>query len=270
MLEDYQIRLFAFVGVLLLMVCLEALLPKRVRQQARKKRWLNNLLLVVINSVVLRLLGPISAVVAADYALDNNWGVLALSPIPLPLWVEIVVGVVLLDLAIYIQHVASHMVPMFWRFHQVHHADRDIDVTTGIRFHPIEVVLSMFYKCGVILLLGPITMAVVIFEIVLNASAMFNHANVRLPSLLDRCLRGVVVTPDFHRVHHSVIQRETDSNYGFFLSVWDRVFRSYQAQPIKGHEGMMIGLAEYQTESPASIGWCMRLPFKSDKEELKS
>jgi sterol desaturase/sphingolipid hydroxylase (fatty acid hydroxylase superfamily) len=267
MLEDYQIRVFAFVGVLVLMGCLEALLPKRTRQQTRKKRWLNNLFLVVINSAVLRLLGPISAVVAADYALDNNWGVLALSPIPLPFWAEIVVGVVLLDLAIYIQHVASHKIPILWRFHRVHHADRDIDVTTGVRFHPVEVALSMLYKCVVILLLGPVTLAVVIFEVLLNASAMFNHANVRLPSLLDRCLRWVVVTPDFHRVHHSIIQRETDSNYGFFLSIWDRIFRSYHPQPIKGHAGMIIGLAEYQTENPASIGWCMSLPFKSDKEE---
>lgn len=267
-LEDYQVRLLVFVGVLVLMATLEALMPKRRREQTRVRRWTNNLLLVVTNSVALRIIGPVSAVVAADYALDNNWGLLSASPIPLPLWAEVVVGVVLLDFAIYVQHVASHKIPLLWRMHRVHHADRDIDVTTGIRFHPLEAVLSMAYKCVIILLLGPITLAVIAFEIVLNASAMFNHANMRLPQSLDRVLRWVIVTPDSHRVHHSTIHTETDSNYGFFLSVWDRLCSTYTAQPSQGHEGMTIGLSEYQTEKPASLLWCMTLPFKAVRRRV--
>lgn len=245
------------------MMAAEAWLPRRVRQQPRHSRWLTNLLFVVINIAVLRLLGPITAVVVADNALQNNWGLLALSPVPLPLVVEIALGVVLLDFAIYWQHVASHKIPMLWRFHKVHHVDRDIDVTTGIRFHPIEALLSMLYKCLMILLLGPVTIAVVIFEVLLNASAMFNHANVKLPLFVDRVLRCVMVTPDMHRVHHSDIQRETDSNYGFFLSIWDRLFASYIPQPSAGHDGMTIGLAEHQTNEPASIVWSLVLPFKA-------
>ncbi len=265
MVEDNQIRLLIFLGVLLLMCSLETVMPKRIRQQSRSQRWQANLGLVIINSVVLKLLGPITAVVAADYALDNGWGLL--SRFAMPLYLDIIVGVVVLDLAIYAQHVISHRIPLLWRLHKVHHADRDIDATSGIRFHPVEVVLSMLYKCLVILLLGPVTIAVVLFEIILNASAMFNHANLRLPLWLDRVLRLLIVTPDMHRVHHSVIQRETNSNYGFFLSIWDRVFRTYNAQPEKGHDGMTIGLAQYQSQKPASLLWCMALPFSPEKSD---
>lgn len=262
MLDDTQLRLAIFIGVLILMSVLEALLPKRQRQQSRLQRWPTNLGLVVINSIFLRLLGPIAAVTAADYAMDNNWGLLSFSPIPLPFYLEIIIGIVLLDFAIYIQHVLSHRIPLLWRLHKVHHVDRDIDATTGIRFHPIEVMLSMIYKCGVILLLGPITIAVIMFEIVLNASAIFNHANLRLPKSLDSLLRTIIVTPDFHRVHHSVIPKETNSNYGFFLSIWDRLCKTYIPQPSMKHEGMTIGLSAYQSAAPASLSWCLRLPFK--------
>lgn len=261
MLENNALRFGIFIAVLLAMAAAEALFAKKRRQQKRGQRWLTNLGLTTSNILVLKLLGPITAVAAADIALDNSWGLLSLSPVPLPYFVELILGVVLLDLAIYFQHVCSHKIPLLWRFHKVHHADRDIDVTTGIRFHPIEALLSMIYKCGVILLLGPVTLSVVLFEIILNASAMFNHANVRLPKNVDKTLRAVIVTPDSHRVHHSEIQAETDSNYGFFLSVWDRIFKTYTAQPSQGHDGMVIGLTEYQTQAPASFAWCLKAPF---------
>ena len=267
MLDDTQLRLSIFVLVLVAMAALEAILPKRERQQTRAQRWSTNLSLVVINSIVLKLLGPITAIIAAEYALTHNWGLIALSPIPLPLFVEIIIGVLLLDFAIYIQHVAFHRIPLLWRLHKVHHADRDIDVTTGIRFHPIEAALSMIYKCGIILLLGPVTLAVIIFEILLNASAMFNHANVRLPKSLDKLLRTVIVTPDFHRVHHSVIEKETNSNYGFFMSIWDKLCGTYIEQPRDNHQGMTIGLNSYQTNKPGNLLWCLTIPFKSVKQD---
>ncbi|MGH1439103.1 MAG: sterol desaturase family protein [Cellvibrionaceae bacterium] len=259
--DDTQLRLMIFLGVLVLMAVLEALLPRRARQLSRVSRWSTNLFLVLINTVALKLLGPVAAIVVADYAMDNNWGLLTLSPIPIPFYVEIIIGIVLLDFAIYLQHVALHRVPFLWRFHKVHHVDRDLDVTTGIRFHPLEAVMSMLYKCAVILLLGPLTIAVVLFEIILNASAMFNHANLRLPKGMDAALRKLIVTPDFHRVHHSTIETETNSNYGFFLSIWDYLCKTYIAQPKHQHEGMVIGLGAYQSEKPANLWWCLRLPF---------
>ncbi|PWQ95668.1 sterol desaturase family protein [Leucothrix arctica] len=265
MLDENQLRLTIFIGVLALMATLEALFPKKERTQSRQSRWTTNLSLVVINSVVLRLLGPITAVLAAEYAHENGWGLLNLMPIELPFIVQIALGVALLDLAIYAQHVASHHIPVLWRFHKVHHADRDIDVTTGIRFHPIEAALSMVYKCGIILLLGPLALSVVIFEIVLNASAMFNHANMKLPKRFDAILRLFFVTPDMHRVHHSVIPAETNSNYGFFLPFWDRLFKTYIDQPSKGHDGMTIGLNQFQSDNPSKLPWVITVPFKNKK-----
>lgn len=262
MLSETYLRLGIFIGVLFLMMVLEAVLPKRKRTQARTLRWGTNLALVVVNAFVLKLLGPIAAVVAADYAMDNHWGLLSFSPVAIPLYLEIIIAVILLDLAIYIQHVLSHRMSFLWRFHKVHHADRDIDVTTGIRFHPIEVVFSMIYKCGIILMLGPVAVAVVVFEVLLNASAMFNHANIRLPKKIDTLLRFIIVTPDFHRVHHSVIKTETNSNYGFFLSIWDKLFKTYTAQPEKNHHGMSIGLNQYQNGRPSLFLWCLFVPFK--------
>ncbi len=269
MLDDTQLRLSIFIGVLVVMAALEAILPKRQRQQNRAQRWTTNLSLVFFNSIVLKLLGPVSAVVAADYALTHNWGLIARSPVALPLFVEIIIAIVFLDFVIYIQHVASHRIPILWRLHQVHHADRDIDVTTGVRFHPLEVFLSMIYKCCVILALGPITIAVVIFEVLLNASAMFNHANVRLPKMLDRMLRAIIVTPDFHRVHHSVLEKETNSNYGFFLSTWDKLCNTYIPQPRDNHHDMTIGLTAYQSSGPGKLLWCLSIPFKPLVKESK-
>lgn len=252
-------RLIVFVIVLVLMALAELLFPRRTPNLSKITRWGTNIGFTVVNIVALRLLGPISAVAVAALALDNGWGLF--NYFSLPFHIEILLAIVVLDLAIYFQHVMSHKVLILWRFHKVHHADRDIDVTTGVRFHPIEAVFSMLYKCSIVLLLGPAVLAIIVFEILLNASAMFNHANIKLPRLLDHYLRLVIVTPDFHRVHHSEIQQETDSNYGFFLSIWDRMFSTYIPQPQKGHQNMVIGLSEYQTDKPASFVWSLKLPF---------
>ena len=203
---------------------------------------------------------PVLAVAMAEIAAARGWGLLNL--VDLPLWLEFVIAVAVLDMLIYAQHVATHKTPILWRLHQVHHADRDIDVTTGARFHPVEIVLSMGYKLLCVIALGPSALAVFVFEVLLNASAMFNHANVRLPLSVDRVMRSVIVTPDMHRVHHSIVRNETDSNYGFFLSIWDRLFGTYIAQPRDGHDGMTIGLKEYQTPKPANLFWCLWLPFR--------
>lgn len=261
-MDQGLIRLLVFASVLIVMASLEALWPRKERAMVRTARWFNNLSLSVLNSVVIKVLGPITAIAVATYAVNNGYGLMNLLPWVLPLWVEVLIGFVILDFLIYVQHVLSHKVPMLWRFHKVHHADRDIDVTTGIRFHPVEALFSMIYKCTFILILGPLPLAVFLFEVVLNGSAMFNHANVRLPRWLDSALRLVIVTPDSHRVHHSVIQKETDSNYGFFLSAWDRLFKTYIPQPKLGHDNMVIGLSEYQTKSPASLLWSLKAPFK--------
>jgi len=253
------IRLSVFLGTFALMALLEFILPKKERALPRGKRWLTNWSLVVINSVSMRFLIPVLAVSVAQYVNQSGWGLLNL--VDLPFWLDCVIAIIALDMLIYWQHVASHHLPVLWRFHKVHHADRDIDVTTGARFHPIEIGLSMLYKFVCIAVIGAPIMAVFIFEVVLNASAMFNHSNVRLSKGLDSVLRKFIVTPDMHRVHHSIIVPETNSNYGFFLSAWDRLFSSYIAQPAKGHDGMTIGLEEYQDTQPASLIWSLKIPF---------
>jgi sterol desaturase/sphingolipid hydroxylase (fatty acid hydroxylase superfamily) len=177
-----------------------------------------------------------------------------------PVWLEVVLAILILDFVIWAQHLITHKVPVLWRLHRVHHADRDMDVTTAIRFHPVEIALSMLLKIGVVYLLGPAALAVILFEIILNGTAMFNHANLRLPVGMDRVVRMVLVTPDMHRVHHSVHREEHDSNYGFALSIWDRMFGTYIAQPTDGHEGMSVGL-EWQDERPGHLGWSLKLPF---------
>ncbi len=253
------IRLAVFGGVLALMLLLETLFPRKARTQNRARHVATNLGIVVLYTIVMRLIFPIAAMGIAAYAASKGWGLLNL--FDMPIWVHILVSAVLLDMAVYWQHVASHKIPMIWRFHKMHHADRDIDATTGIRFHPVEIVLSMLYKMVIVLILGPHIIGVFLFEIILNGSAMFNHANVRLPLWLDKTIRILFVTPDMHRVHHSVIAAETNSNYGFNLSIWDRIFGSYIAQPKEGHDGMTIGLPQYQTNKPSNILWCLKLPF---------
>ncbi len=260
-LDAYEtpIRLSAFLGILALMATLEGLWPRRTREQTRLRRWATNMGMVVIDTLALRLVFSVLAVGVAAMATERGWGLFGL--LNWPVWLEIVLSVILLDLLIYGQHVASHRIPLLWRFHRVHHTDRDFDVTTALRFHPAEIVFSMGVKFAGIVLLGAPALAVFIFEVLLNGAAMFNHANLGIPAKLDRFLRQVIVTPDMHRVHHSVVQRETDSNFGFCLSAWDRLFRTYRAQPEAPHDQMQIGLAEFQDNSPGKLWWSLWLPF---------
>lgn len=267
-MDESSIRVTIFVAVLVCMIVLEAIFPKRQRIEPRSKRWLTNVGLILIDSIVLRIVLPVLAVSVAMTAEEQGWGLFNL--ILLPFWFELIFAIVLLDMAIYWQHVASHHWPVLWRLHKVHHSDRDIDVTTGIRFHPIEILLSMLYKLLCLLLIGPAVIAIVVFEILLNACALFNHANFKLPIKADQIIRLVLVTPDMHRVHHSVIEQETNSNYGFCLSIWDRVFGSYIAQPSRGHDNMTIGLAEYQTKQPSNLFWALIIPFKSKRTDQKA
>jgi sterol desaturase/sphingolipid hydroxylase (fatty acid hydroxylase superfamily) len=254
------IRLGCFGGVLLLMALWEALAPRRPLTVGRAPRWASNLGLVVLNTLAARLLIPLGAIGAAELAERWGWGLF--NTTAGPGWLAVILSVVILDLLIYWQHVLFHAVPLLWRLHLVHHADLDFDATTGVRFHPIEILLSLAIKMGAVLLLGVPALAVLLFEILLNATAMFNHGNVRLPAGLDRLLRLIVVTPDMHRVHHSVQMRETNSNFGFNLPWWDYLFGTYRAQPAEGHESMTIGLEQVRDERHANrLHWMLLLPF---------
>lgn len=259
--NEALIRLGVFAGLFAVFACLEVVLPRRVRVMARPRRWATNWAMSILNTVALRLLSvalPFLAVGAAVDAHLQGWGLF--NVIGLPAWLELVLAILVFDLAIWTQHLVTHKVPLLWRLHRVHHADRDFDVTTAIRFHPVEVALSMLLKIGLVYLLGPSALAIILFEILLNGTALFNHANIRLPLGLDAAVRRVLVTPDMHRVHHSVHRFEHDSNYGFSLSVWDRLFGTYVAQPSEGHDGMTLGL-EWQDERPTKLGWSLWLPF---------
>lgn len=254
-----SLRLAIFVAILAAMAGAEALLPRRERHFGRPRRWFTNLLIAGIDTFLLRLLFPVAAIGVALLADMRGWGLFNMTS--LPPWLEGLAAFLALDLAIYGQHVASHKVPVLWRLHRVHHADPDIDVTTGIRFHPVEIILSMLFKMAVVLILGAPAMAVFIFEVVLNGTALFNHANCKLPLGADRLLRLIIVTPDMHRVHHSIIRRETDSNYGFNLSLWDMLFGTYRAQPERGHKDMEIGLPEIRDDRPTQLLWSLWFPF---------
>lgn len=256
-------RLAVFFGVLLVMMLAEARFPRRPLTIRKGPRWAGNLALLVISSVLARLLVPLTAVSAALYAEQHQWGLL--SAVVWPDWVEAVLAVIALDFAIYVQHVVFHQSPLLWRLHLVHHADLDFDVTTGVRFHTLEIIVSALFKIAVIVALGASATAVVIFEIVLNATSMFSHSNLRLPLHLDRVLRCVLVTPDMHRVHHSVRRRETNSNFGFNVPWWDYLFRTYRSQPVDGHEGMTIGLAGLRDEQQVDrLPGVLLLPWKSE------
>lgn len=259
-ISETTIRLSVFASVFIIMAVAESLWPRKIRTQPRFTRWFTNIGIVVLDSLAVRIIFPVVAVGVAQYAHSRGWGLLNL--ITLPFWLKVLISAVLMDMAIYWQHVVSHKLPILWRVHQMHHADRDIDVSTGTRFHPIEIVLSMLYKFAVILLLGPAALGVFLFEVLLNGSAMFNHANVRLPLGLDKVLRLLFVTPDMHRVHHSLHRDEIDSNYGFNLAIWDRIFGTYIDQPRDGHDKMVIGMKGYQSDKPSSIIWSLLLPFK--------
>ena len=243
--NELVIRLGVFFGVLATMMLLELAAPRRALSVSRLRRWGSNLGIVFLNSALLRLLLPVTAAGFAVIAAQRDWGIFN-NTVGVPAWSAVIASVVVLDFAIYLQHVMFHAVPVLWRLHRMHHADLDFDVTTGARFHPIEIVLSMFIKFAVIALIGAPAAAVVIFEVVLNATAMFNHGNVRLPLGLDRALRALIVTPDMHRVHHSVEDHEANSNFGFNLSFWDRLFGTYKDQPDAGHDTMTIGIRGYR------------------------
>jgi sterol desaturase/sphingolipid hydroxylase (fatty acid hydroxylase superfamily) len=239
-----MIRLGFFLGIFALMATWEVVAPRRARLLTRLQRWSSNLGLVVLNTLLLRLLFPAAAVGMALSVNAQGWGLL--NALTWPVWTEVLLAVVVLDFAIWVQHVLFHAVPALWRLHRVHHADLDYDLTTGARFHPVEIILSMLIKFAVIAALGPPVVAVILFEVILNAMAMFNHANVGLPPRLDRALRWLVVTPDMHRVHHSIEDDETNSNFGFNLSWWDRLLGTYRAEPRAGQQGMTIGIRDHR------------------------
>jgi len=258
--REAMVRLGFFALVFIIMLAWELLAPRRNPSVSKPLRWLNNLGLFALNSVVLRLLFPAAAVGIALSVGEMGWGLFNL--LTLPFWFEIVAAVLLLDLAIYLQHILMHRAPLLWRLHRVHHADLDIDLTTGSRFHTIEIIVSMLIKGVVILLLGPALIAVLVFEVLLNGMAIFNHANVSLPPAVERVVRYLLVTPDMHRVHHSTVKRETDSNYGFNLSIWDRMFRTYIDQPEMGHDKMTIGIAEFRdAKQVIQLPGMLALPF---------
>jgi sterol desaturase/sphingolipid hydroxylase (fatty acid hydroxylase superfamily) len=259
--HEVLIRGACFVAVFALMAVWEVLAPARALTLSKGLRWVNNLGLVALNTVLLRLLFPAAAIGMAAFAAEQGWGLLNyFAP---PLWLAIVVSVIALDFVIWLQHVMVHAIPLLWRLHRVHHADPDYDLTTGARFHPLEILLSILIKFAAIVVLGPPVVAVIVFEVLLNATSMFNHGNVRLPTRVDEILRWFVVTPDMHRVHHSVEDDETNSNFGFNLPWWDRLFGTYRDQPRGGHEAMTIGIRGYNHPSDVTgLPGLLVLPFR--------
>ncbi|MDQ7057691.1 MAG: sterol desaturase family protein [Ghiorsea sp.] len=259
-MTDQELRTYAFISIISLVILWEFMANKRPLKQSKVKRWLNNFGLIAVDTVVVKLLLPAGAFGVALWAETNGYGLLnniEISPLA-----ATVATVIVLDMIIYWQHRLFHVVPLFWRLHQVHHADRDIDVSTGLRFHPLEILISMLIKFAAVIVLGAPAAAVVLFEVILNGMAMFNHGNIRLPKALDSVVRLLFVTPDMHRVHHSMFKHETNSNYGFNLSIWDKIFGSYHAQPDLGHDKMTIGLEQYQGNTPtSSLLWMLKLPF---------
>ena len=256
------IRLGSFAGIFAAMALWELLAPRRRQAIGRSRRWPSNLGIVALNTLLVRLVFPVAAVGVALLAETRGWGLFRVLPAPASL--AVITSVILLDLAIYFQHVLFHAVPVLWRLHRMHHTDLEFDVSTGARFHPFEIVLSMVIKLGVVAALGAPAAAVLIFEVLLNATSMFNHGNVRIPMQLDRALRCVLVTPDMHRVHHSVAPRETNSNFGFNLPWWDRLFGTYRAQPAAGHEGMTIGIEQFREPRELRLDRMLTQPFRDD------
>lgn len=254
-----------FLSVLIIMAIWESIAPRRVRVVDRGRRSLHNLLLVVIGSLLVRLFPILSAISAADWAGRNRVGLF--NWIGAPGWAEILFTLILLDLLIYGQHVATHRLPVLWRIHQVHHTDLDLDAASGVRFHPVELLLSMVVKMVAVTILGARVEAVMLFEIVLNATSLFNHANVFLPDWCDRCLRWIIVTPDMHRIHHSICREEMHSNFGFNLPFWDRLFRTYRAQPAEMQEHLTLGLPELRSEEQTVPVWALLImPFRQPRE----
>jgi len=257
---EAAIRLGCFVGVFSVMAVWESLAPRRALHTSKALRWGSNLGLVFLNILVLRFISPLGVVGIALFAESQGWGLFHYFDVPY--WWAIVISVILLDFAIYLQHVIFHAVPLLWRLHMVHHADLDFDVTTGLRFHTIEILLSLGIKSAAVILLGAPATSVLVFEILLNATSMYNHSNIRLPRWLDRLLRLILVTPEMHRVHHSIIRRETNSNFGFNLPWWDFLLGTYRDQPEQGHEQMTIGLSQFRDERVDRLASMLILPFQ--------
>ena len=262
MKSELGIRLGLFFGIFCIVAVLETLAPRRIRRIPRKSRWFANLVILGLNPLSVRLVFQILPVSLAFLASERQWG--RLNNLDLPNWLKVTIGVIALDFSIYLQHILHHAVPVLWRLHMVHHADLDYDLTTGLRFHPIEIVVSMGIKLMTVATLGPPALAVLIFEVALNSTSMFNHSNIHIPEGVDRMLRLLVVTPDMHRVHHPVIIRETNRNYGFNLPWWDRLLGTYKNQPDLGHEGMTIGLSQFRDPKRLTLPWLIILPFVGD------
>ncbi len=257
--NEPAIRLGFFIGVFAIVAVCEALAPRRERTMPRRVRWPNNIGLVALNTLLLRVVFPTAAVGVALVAEAWGWGLF--NAVGAPYWLAVALTVVVLDFAIYLQHVMFHAVPALWRLHRMHHADLDIDVTTGTRFHPIEILLSMLIKLTLVAALGPPALGVLVFEVLLNATSMFNHGNLNIPLGVDRVLRWFVVTPDMHRVHHSVVAHETNSNFGFNLPWWDRLFGTYRAQPAAGHAAMTIGIEQFRDAGDLRLDRMLVQPF---------
>jgi sterol desaturase/sphingolipid hydroxylase (fatty acid hydroxylase superfamily) len=257
------VRVGAYAAVFAAMALWEWWAPRRQLTAGRKPRWAGNLGILAIDIVAVRLLIPTTVVGVALVAAERGWGLYPL--LGLPYWAAVIAGAVVLDLTIYLQHVVFHYVPWLWRLHRMHHADVDIDVTTGLRFHPLEILLSLGIKIAAVLALGVPALAVLIFEVLLNATSMFNHSNVKLPPWLDRLARWIVVTPQMHQVHHSVERAETDSNFGFNLPWWDRLFGTYRAEPKAGEKNIVIGLPDFRDAKEQRITSLLTQPFRKDK-----
>jgi len=253
------IRLGCFLAVFIGMILWERLAPRRPLKYSRLNRWPGNLGLTVFNSIVVYLVFPAAAVGVAVYGEQKGWGFL--QTVYLPVWGKGFAAIILLDLIIYTQHVLFHKIPFLWRIHRMHHTDLDVDVTTGTRFHPVEILLSMGIKIGAVAAIGAPAWSVVVFEVMLNGTSMFNHSDIYISRQVDSMLRLLVVTPDMHRVHHSVIIKETNSNFGFNFPWWDRIFSTYRAQPRQGHTDMILGLANYQDPKWLNFHWMLLVPF---------
>lgn len=261
--HEPAIRLVSFILILTLMVLWETLAPRRRPSEARARHLGRNLAVTFIDAAVVRLFVPMLPVALAALAALRGWGLF--NALTWPTWLEVALAIVFFDFAIYYQHRLFHEVPLLWRLHKVHHSDLDFDTSTGVRFHPVEILLSLAIKSVLVVVLGPAPVAVLLFEVILNATALFNHGNVRLPEWLDYVLRWLLVTPDMHRVHHSIVGRETNSNYGFNVPWWDRWLGTYRAQPQAGHEAMHIGIDEYRRREQTTLGKLLLMPFVRGK-----
>lgn len=260
--HEAPFRFGSFVSVFAIMALWEASAPRRAWSVSKISRWPRNLALTGLNTLLIRLVFPSAGVGMALLASERGWGLF--HNVPAPLWLSLAASVLVLDLTVYLQHVLFHALPVLWRLHMVHHADLDFDVTTGTRFHPLEMLLSMLIKLAVVVLLGAPAIAVLIFEAILNTTSLFNHSNVRIPAPVDRWLRLLVVTPDMHRVHHSILAREANSNFGFNFPWWDRLLGSYRQSPSAGHEAMIIGLKQFRGPEPIRLTWILKAPFVAE------